>query len=208
MKIAIVSGSSRANSQSLKIAHWVERKLRSTGVEPVLLDLHAIKLPLDVNLDVTDIAEEPRAAKAWLPVAQMIEDVDGFAVVAPEWDGMTSPALLNFFIYAAANKSKPLAHKPIQLFTVSSVQGGHYPVALLRAFGAKNNHHVYIPGYVVIRDCYKVFNSDLPEQGNVSDKYLQERVGYGLKLLLAYSEALANMRRAAKVDLLTYPNGM
>lgn len=208
MKIAIVSGSSRANSQSHKIAGWVERKLQTIGAEPVMVDLHKIMLPLDVNLDVDDISQEPRAAEAWQLIGQMLDGVDGFVVVAPEWDGMTSPALLNFFAYTAANKSKPLAHRPIQLFTVSSAQGGNYPVALLRAFGAKNNHHVYIPGYVVIRDCHKVFNSDLPEQGNGPDEYLQKRAEYGLRLLLAYSEALTNMRRVAEVDLLAYPNGM
>lgn len=208
MKIAIISGSSRANSQSHKIALWAEQTLQRISAEPVLIDLHQSVLPLDVDLDVDDIAKEPRAAKAWQPIADGMQGAEGFLIVSPEWNGMAAPALMNFFVYASADATHPLAHRPIQLFTVSNGRGGNYPVAQLRAFGLKNNNSFYMPGYVAVRDCKNVFNGSEPAEGNESDKYLQERAEHSLKLLIAYAEALTNLRRVTELNLLAYPNGM
>lgn len=208
MKIVIVSGSSRQNSQSHKISLWVEAKLKALGAETFVVALHEIDLPIHENLDVDSLDEAPGALKAWKPIRNHLQEADGFVFVAPEWDGMTAPALLNFILYCSADETKPLAHKPIQLITASSGAGGAYPTALLHSFGMKNAQGVYLPNYVIIRKCKEVFNSPSPENGNESDVYLQARAEHGLKILLQYAVQLRPIRENPAADLHAYPNGM
>lgn len=208
MKIAIVSGSSRQNSQSHKISLWTEAKLKAIGIETYMVALHEIDLPLHENLDVDSLAEAPKSLKAWEPIRPHLQEADGFVLVAPEWDGMTAPALLNFILHCSADETRPLAHKPIQLMTVSSGAGGAYPTALLHSFGMKNAQGVYLPNYVIIRKCREVFNSPTPQEGNDSDVYLQARAEHGLKMLLQYAKQLRPIREEPAADLHAYPNGM
>ncbi|HSE29490.1 MAG TPA: NAD(P)H-dependent oxidoreductase [Candidatus Saccharimonadales bacterium] len=205
MKIAVISGSSRPKSQSLKIANWVVEKLRDLDTEPILIDLHEHVLPTEINL--LDLKNEPTGLKAWSPVQEILQDSLGFVVVSPEWNGMAPPALMNMFEYASVS-SKPLAHKPGQIITVSNTDGGSYPAAQLRVHGGKNNHSFYNPEIVIIRNCEKVFNSESPEVGNSADEYLQARVEHSLRIFLEYVKAMQSLRENSKVDLLKYPNGM
>lgn len=205
MNIAVICGSSRPNSQSRKISDWVVEKLKSLNTRPVLIDLHEYILPTEV--DLLDFKGEPKAQKAWEPIAKILEKADAFVVVSPEWNGMAPPALMNFFAYASQT-TKPLAHKAGHMLTVSSTNGGAYPAAQLRVYGPKNNHFIYTPEFTIIRDCEKVFNSLTPQAGNSADEYLQKRAYQGLKVFLEYAQALTTMRQTTKVDLLAYPSGM
>ena len=205
MKIAVINGSSRPKSQSLKIADWTVEKLKDLGAEPQLIDLHKHILPTDINL--LDLKNEPTGVDAWTPIEKILQDCEGFVVVSPEWNGMSPPALMNMFEYASVS-SKPLAHKPGQLITVSSTDGGSYPAAELRVYGPKNNHFFYNPELVIIRNCEKVFNSRNPEVGNSADEYLQARAEQSLKVFLEYVKAMSKMRADTTVELLKYPNGM
>ncbi len=205
MKIVIISGSSRPHSQTRKIAGWVEDKLHAMGAQTSMLDLHENLLPL--NPDLLDFQHEPQAQAKWQVFAQALNDSHALVVVSPEWDGMAPPALMNFFVYAS-QAGKPLAHKPMQLITLSSTDGGSYPAAQLRVFGPKNNHTFYTPEIMIIRNCEKVFNSPTPEAGNKADEYLQKRAAHCLDVLMEYAKALKTMRESTTVDLLAYPNGM
>lgn len=205
MKIAVISGSSRPQSQSLKISNWLVEKLKTLDTEPQLIDLYAFLLPTEV--DLLNFKNEPKVQEAWAPIAAILEPSDGFVVVSPEWNGMAPPALMNFFAFASES-TKPLAHKPGHMVTLSSASGGAYAAAQLRVFGPKNNHFFYTPELTIIRNCEKVFNSSQPEPGNNADEYLQTRALHGLKIFLDYAHALKTMRETTKLDLLKYPNGM
>jgi len=205
MKITVISGSSRPKSQSLKISKWVVAKLEVLGVQPELIDLHQNLLPTEINL--LALKNQPNGLKAWQPIEKALQECAGFVVVSPEWNGMAPPALMNMFEYASVS-SKPLAHKPGQIVTVSSTDGGSYPAAQLRVHGAKNNHFFYTPELVIVRNCEKVFNSDQPEAGNDADSYLQTRLTQSLKVFLEYVKALSKMRAETKVELVKYPSGM
>ncbi|HEU5187149.1 MAG TPA: NAD(P)H-dependent oxidoreductase [Candidatus Saccharimonadales bacterium] len=205
MQIAVISGSSRPRSQSLKISQWVVEKLKTLGVQPFLLDLHELLLPTEV--DLLNFKNEPKAQKAWEPFAAVLEQAMGLVVVSPEWNGMAPPALMNFFEYASVT-SKSLAHKPAHMLTVSSTDGGAYPAAELRVYGPKNNHFFYTPECTIIRNCESVFNGLEPQPNNSADEYLQIRALHGLRIFLEYAAALKTMRETARVDLLKYPNGM
>jgi len=53
-----------------------------------------------------------------------------------------------------------------------------------------------------------VFNADPLENDPEAHTYFVDRADYSLKLLLAYSEALGDLRSRDVVDLEGYPNGM
>jgi len=205
MKIVIISGSSRPNSQTRKIADWVQNKLQAMSVQTALVDLHESLLPLDQN--ILDFKTNPKLQAAWEPFADALSGADAVQIISPEWDGMAPPALMNFFVFAS-EAGKPLAHKPMGLITVSSTDGGSYPAAELRVHGPKNNHTFYTPELMIIRHCEKVFNTPDPEPGNDADVYLQKRAAFGLSVLVEYAKAMKSLRETTPIDLLSYPNGM
>ena len=74
--------------------------------------------------------------------------------MTPEWNGMATPAIKNFFLYFS---SSVLFHKPALIVTVSAGHGGAYPVIELRSSGYKNTKLCYIPEHVIIREAANVF---------------------------------------------------
>ena len=70
-------------------------------------------------------------------------------VIAPEWHGQVPAGLKNFFLICGRAE---VGHKPALITTVSSGDGGAYPVAELRMSSYKNNRICYIPEQLIIRN--------------------------------------------------------
>ena len=202
MKIGIVVGSHRHDSQSRKVALYLEQQLQSLNAETWLHDLAYDPLPLwDENLGS---GEGPWA---FLPgLVEQLQSSDGFVIVSPEWHGMATSAVKNFFLLC--NVQSGLAHKPALITAISGGDGGAYVVSELRTSSYKNNRLCYIPEQLVVRNVGKVFNADSAENDPEAHTYFVDRADYSLKLLLAYSEALGALRGGGVVDLDGYPNGM
>lgn len=199
MKIVLISGSGRKDSQSLKITTWLDRQLKNIDVETEVLDLQQIDLPIrheDIWQDMGEkVAEDLRSS---------LESADGFVVVSPEWAGMASPALKNMFLYV----NKAMAHKPALLATVSSGGGGAYPIAELRTSSYKNSYLTYIPEHLRITEAEDKFEDDDITQGEKGDVYLKTRAVHSLELLVEYAKALKLVRDSDAPDYETYPFGM
>mgnify|MGYP006207427435 CR=1 FL=1 len=142
-KIVLVAGSSRVDSQSAKVAHYLAERLRARGAQCQVLDLGHAALPL-----------WPSAEKvaAWPAMAAQLEEADALVLLSPEWNGMACPALKNFFLYAGRAE---LAHKPALLVGVSSGLGGAYPLSELRASSYKNCRLCYLPEHLIVRGVEK-----------------------------------------------------
>lgn len=200
MKIIVISGSSRTDSQSLKIAEWLNRQIQKLNVQTELIDLQKINLPIqheDIwkDIDETSDAKELRGS---------LEGADGYVVVSPEWHGMASPALKSMFLYV----QHTMAHKPALLTTVSAVRGGAYPIAELRMSSYKNSFINYIPDNLIIRGVNDMFNSDDIKVGEKDDQYMKQRAVYSLKVLIEYTKALQGIRDSDALDYKTYATGM
>jgi NAD(P)H-dependent FMN reductase len=196
MKIVVVSGSTRNDSQSIKVATRLTEKLQTKSANPLLIDLNEKKLPM---YDDTEASE-------WQEIKTQIVDSDGFILVTPEWNGSASPGIMNFLTYTSSY-GKSLAHKPILIASVSSGAGGSYPIAQLKAFGNKNNFPVFVPEHLRLRDVKKILNGRAPETGNEVDESMHARMDYAVKVLLAYAEKLAEIRNQGIIDLDKYPHG-
>lgn len=191
--ISLISASTRANSQSLKVTNRLAQKLTDLSIENNIIDLHALRLPL---YDDTD-------QDTWKAMSQQLENSDACVWVVPEWNGTAGPGIMNVLTYL----DNELDHKPVLLVSVSSGAGAAYPLALLKGFGGKNSKAVFIPEQLRFRDVKTVFNAAEPEVDNHSDHTMHERSQYALAVLNEYAQALKKLREGDVLDVTRYHNG-
>ncbi len=192
MKITIISGSHRINSQSRKVADHIRRTLLEEGLadEAEVFSLEGNPLPLwDEGLWTGDEAWEQRLAS----LRRLLRESDGFVVVSPEWHGQVPAGLKNFFLIVGKQE---VGHKPALIVTVSSADGGAYPVAELRMSSYKNNRILYIPEQVIVRNVERVLNPEPADNDPDADSYFRERILWSLQVLRAYAEALGPVRES------------
>ncbi|MCR4414768.1 MAG: NAD(P)H-dependent oxidoreductase [Thermoguttaceae bacterium] len=201
MKISIIAGSHRHESESARVARYVEAILRKIGVrQTYLLSLSDNPLPL---WDEGVWQETPRWKELWSPIAAELRESDGLVIVSPEWSGMVPAGLKNFFLLCGGDV---LAHKPGLIVAVSASLGGAYPVAELRMSSYKNTRICYIPDHVIVRNVGQMLRGNEPADEH--DASLRQRIEYSLRVLLQYAEALRRVRSSGVVDLKSFPYGM
>lgn len=192
MKIVIISGSNRRNSQSIRISNILFQKLSFLNINVSLVNLEKENFPF--WQDDYDNLVSPHK-KAFEKTSLLLKDAEGFIFVVPEWGGMVPSQVKNIFLLASNNE---LSHKPGLIVSLSESMGGAYPIAELRSFSYKNTKICWIPEHVIIRKVKEFF----PD----TDERLDSRLDYSCKMLVEYSKALKPVRNAA--DLKTFKNGM
>ena len=202
MKIAIISGSHRRNSQSMKVARHIEKTLQSGICEETwLYSLEGNPLPL-WDEGVWDGEQE------WLeiltPLREQLSSCDALVVITPEWHGQVPAGLKNFFLLFGKNE---LSHKPALIVSVSAGAGGAYPVAELRMSSYKNSRLCYIPEHVIIRDVESILN-ETGENDERSDSYIRERLEWSLNIRKHYAIALKDVRDSGVTLTEKFGNGM
>ena len=204
MKISIISGSHRKASQSEKVARFVQQTLEDQNIcdKTWLFRLAENPLPL---WDESIWEGTPDWKRKLDPISGELASSDGFVVISPEWHGQVPSGLKNFFLMWGKGE---LAHKPALIVTVSSGDGGAYPVAELRMSSYKNNRICYIPEQIIVRNVESVLNEDPQKNNPQADAYFRERIGYALNILAAYAQALVQVRASGATDLGKFKNGM
>jgi NAD(P)H-dependent FMN reductase len=203
MKITLISGSHREEAQTHKVARYIQRTLED-GIcdETALISLAGNPLPLwDPGVWEGDAH--------WLrrldPLRAELASSDGFVVLAPEWHGQVPAGLKNFFLLFGR---KELGHKPALIVTVSSGDGGAYPVAELRMSSYKNSRICYIPEHVIVRHVESVLNEDTALNNADADEYFRARIAWVLGILREYAVALRQVRASGAIATERFPNGM
>ena len=199
MKVSIISASHRHNSQSKKVSEFIFNNL----------------LKLDYNLDVfsIDLAElslplwspdkrngEGIWGETWSSISENFNNSDGFILIVPEYGGMATPAAKNIFLLCGNGE---FAHKPGLIVSVSSGNGGAYPISELRSSSYKNTHLMWIPENIIIRNVEE-FNPG--NHGKNIPNWLDDRIEYVLELFLAYVSYMRPLRE--KVNRKDFGNGM
>jgi NAD(P)H-dependent FMN reductase len=204
MKISIISGSHRQASQSEKVARFIQGMLDSQKLcdSTWLFTLAGNPLPL---WDESIWEDNPDWQRQLGPISEQLASSDGFVVVAPEWHGQVPAGLKNFFLMWSKGE---VAHKPALIVTVSSADGGAYPVAELRMSSYKNNRICYLPEHVIVRNVERVLNQDPALNNPDADGYFRERIRYALGILVEYARALSQVRASGATDLSKFKNGM
>jgi len=201
MNLAIICGSQQPNSQSLKVAKFLQNRLKeqSLSQQSSILDLGEQPLAL---WDPSIWSGDEQWQAVLKPIADQLKQADAFIIIAPEYHGMVPAALKNFFLMWGNGE---LAHKPALLVAVSAAVGGAYPIAELRMSSYKNNRISYMPEHLIIRNAAKVLNEELAGE---EDEKLRQRIDYSLALLAEYSKAYEGIRASGVIDLKTWRNGM
>jgi NAD(P)H-dependent FMN reductase len=204
MKIAIISGSHRINSQSEKVSLVIEQAL--SGKESCnatwLYKLTDNPLPLWEE-GIWD--KEPEWEDRLNPIREQLQSCDGLVIVSPEWHGQVPAGLKNFFLMV---NRFDVGHKPAMIVTVSNGDGGAYPVAELRMSSYKNNRICYIPEHVIVRNVESVLNDDPAENNESADSYFRERIDWTLDVLLGYAQAMIPLRESGITLHDQFKNGM
>ena len=125
---------------------------------------------------------------------------DCFIFVVPEYGGMATPISKNFFLHC---NNGELSHKPALIVSISSGNGGAYPISELRASSYKNRHILWIPENIIIRNVDQYNPGD---HGEMIPEWLDKRIDYVLKLLLKYGECLRPVRKL--INRKEFGNGM
>ena len=204
MKISIISGSHRNPSQSEKIGKYIKDLFKNefSDIDPFLYSLADNPLPLwDESIWESDETWTKRLA----PLKEQFSESDAFVIIAPEWHGQVPSGLKNLFLMF--NRFE-FGHKPAFIVSVSSGDGGAYPVAELRMSSYKNNRLCYIPEQLIIRNVEKVFNDKAEDNDEKSDSYYKERLNWCLNILLGYGKALKSMRNETEIHNDKFSNGM
>ncbi len=204
MKISIISGSHRNPSQSEKVARYLETTLSNEfdDIEPWVYALADNPLPL---WDQTLWEDNDEWNQRLAPIKQQLSESDAFVIISPEWHGQVPAGLKNFFLIF--NRFE-LGHKPALIVTVSSADGGAYPVAELRMSSYKNNRLCYIPEQLVLRNIEKILNENAADNDEDADAYFRERISWALGILSGYAVALKAMRESTEIHHDKFGNGM
>ena len=199
MQISLISASHRKASQSKRVADIFGSRLKviNQSIKNFDLDLGSSNLPF--------WSSEKKGGqgiwgKEWQNISQSLKDSSGFVLVVPEYGGMATPQAKNLFLLCGDGE---LAHKPGLIVSISSGNGGSYPIAELRSSSYKNTHLMWIPENIIIRNV----EDYLPgSHGDLIPEWMDNRVDYCLKLLIAYSE---NMQSLIKlINRKDFGNGM
>ena len=196
MKICVISGSSRAESQSRRVSDALIKMLEDFSVETSLVDLFEQNITTNLN-DVWGNVNGQGDVVA--SISAVAEAADGFIVVTPEWGGMATPAVKAMFTVVTG-----FAHKPGLIVSVSASKNGAYPVAELRMSSHKNSKIVYIPDHLIVRDVATAFT----DKGDEYNTYITERAKFSINALLEYAKALKPVRENPDLYKEEYANGM
>lgn len=188
MNIVVLSGSPRDDSQSLRVAQYIEQVL---GQNPQVSQCQLI----DINrLPLEAWNAQGVYSSQWQQAAQQLQQADGAVFVCPEWDGMVPPAFKSFLQVFGAH----LFHTPVLAIAVSAGFGGAYSLVELRTSAFKNARICYIPEQIIIRQVQEV---QLPAPiGDRASEFVSRKIDYGLTVLLSYSAALAGVAERLRVD--------
>ena len=197
MNISIISASHRNNSQSNRIALILEKLIQEKfkNIKIFNFDLFKLNLPMWSEEEI----EENRKL-FFNEFSSKLLKSDGFIFVIPEYGGMATPISKNFFLHC--NKGE-LSHKPALVVSISSGNGGSYPISELRSSSYKNRHILWIPENIIIRNV-EHFNPG--NHGNLIPEWLDKRIDYVLNLLIEYSKCLRPVSKL--INRKDFGNGM
>ncbi len=202
MKIGIISGSHRDPSQSARVGDYMAEQLALKGVSTWSFALASNPLPL---WDQKVWENDPGWNSILAPIKKELQECEGFVVISPEWHGQVPAGLKNFFLLFSRFE---LGHKPALITTVSSGDGGSYPVAELRISSYKNNRICYLPEHLILRNVESILNEEPADNDASADAYFRERIDWTLDLLLGYTRALTTMRETTEIFHDKFGNGM
>ncbi|HET9807553.1 MAG: NADPH-dependent FMN reductase [Deltaproteobacteria bacterium] len=181
-KIAIIVGSVRQNRQGIKVAHWMEEKLKERGHVVYFID------PLELDLPLLDkmYKEISNPSPKLTQLKNQIVEADGYIPVTPEYNHSTSAAMKNTLDYFL----EEYYFKPSAIVSYSvGGYGGVNAVQHLRLIFAELGAPSISSSFSISR-VQEVFD----DNGELRDQRYEKRVIRFLEEFEWYIEAFKNQR--------------
>jgi len=164
MRIEIISGSPRTNSETKRIAlhlkSWLEN---NTDHEIGLIDLQEWNLPplQSVFMSIDKTPEEFR------PLSKRIFNADAFILVSPEYNGSYSPALKNLLDHFPKRHHKPFGIVTASPGAMGGIRAAQQLLLLVPAlFGIVSPYMLIVPA----------IDKKIDAEGNLLDSGFQNNI--------------------------------
>ncbi len=199
MKISLISTSHREKSQSNRISKILEEVILKINNKIICynLNMYNSKIPLWTSnkRENSEFWE-----KNFEKISNELKNSDGFIMIVPEYGGMATPNSKNFFLVF---NNGELFHKPGLIVSISSGNGGAYPISELRASSYKNSHIMWIPENIIIRNVEQFLPGN---HGKLIPSWIDDRIKYSCDLLIKYAEYIKPIQKF--INRKDFSNGM
>lgn len=180
----IIAGTDRPDSNTLKIAKYVQSLYSSLGEDVEIIDLRIAKEHLHADL------QYGKQSEGMKPYLEKIVESDGLVVICPEYNG-SMPGVLKYFI-DHLKFPESFEYRPVCFVGIGSgAFGGLRPVEHLQQVFGYRNAFIF-PERVFVMNAHKVINA----ANEVTDPLLQDLFLRQAKGFQKFSKALAD----AKLD--------
>jgi len=157
----VISGTDRADSNSLKISRYIQSIYKELGEDIGLIDLREIRGELSLGPHYGK--DQPASLQAEL---SKIEKADGLIVVCPEYNG-SMPGILKYYI-DHMKFPDAFEYRPISFVGLGGMFGGMRPVEHLQQVFGYRNAFIY-PQRVFLMNVFKVM-----KDGALVDPMMQD----------------------------------
>lgn len=191
IRLLVISGSARAGSLNLKLAHLAVQIARTGGAAVTELDLRELALPV-YDGDLEAAAGVPPGATR---LRAAILACDALLIVTPEYNGFPPPLLINAFDWlsrlpvAAPTVSglAATANKPVGLMAASAgALGGVRAINFLRQYLQMAFAMLVVPQQFALARANEAFD----DAGALKDPKSFQAVGSVVRALAHLAEAL------------------
>ena len=199
MKISLISTSHREKSQSVRVSTILENVILKINkkINCYKLDMYKSKIPLWTSNRKENIKFWEKDFKN---ISNELATSDGFIMIVPEYGGMATPNSKNMFLLF---NNGELFHKPGLIVSISSGNGGSYPISELRSSSYKNSHIMWIPENIIIRNVEQFCPGN---HGELIPNWIDDRIKYTCNLLIKYAEYLKPIQQS--INRKDFSNGM
>jgi len=178
MNIEIISGSPRKNSESARVATFLQNLLQKTTNHNVgLIDVRDWNIGLlqQVYRTVEDAPDELK------PLAQRMFAANAFILVTPEYNGSYSPAMQNLLDHFPKQSRKPFGIVTASPGAMGGMRSSQQLLLLVPAlFGIPSPHMLIIP----------FVDKKFDANGNLTDETFEKPVNNFIKEFLWLAESL------------------
>lgn len=182
-KIALIVGSVREQRQGIKVARWMEEKLKNRNHTIFFIDPLELDLPL-LNKMYKEMSNPPEKLR---DLRNKINDAEGYMPITPEYNRSTSAAMKNTLDYFLEEYYfKPSAIVSYSPGFFGGMNAGQQLRLIFAELGASS-----IPTMFSISRVTEVFG----DSGNLKDERYDKRVIRFLDEFEWYIEALRNQRK-------------
>jgi len=179
MKISLVSGSTRIDRQSHRIALALQTELEQRGHDVYLIDL----LVEDLGPFEERFSRLANPKPAWTVLNQMLMDSDCFLFLSPEYNGSISSSLKNFIDLFA---KEPFMHKAIGVVTGSVGAMGGIRAAHQLQLNILGIHGFPHPQMLTVGKMQEMID----EAGHITDESYAKKQSKYLDLFLDFAEKI------------------